>query len=588
MTHLDQLTEIQGDVFQPKLVAVGDRGIGIVLGDSIDPAIHQKINALCQRLEQSRPAGVLEWVPTYGALLIVYDPLATTVEALIEALLALLVARKVTTVTDEPVIEIPVCYGGDFGPDLEAVAAHTHLSVEEVVLRHTAPEYLIHMLGFTPGFPYLGGMDERLETPRLKTPRTKIPAGAVGIAGKQTGVYPSASPGGWQLIGQTPLKLFDASRAEPFLLRAGQKLKFVSITAEQFEALAMPTVDAVESVGTIQMGAPIFEVLQSGPLTTIQDLGRHGYRQYGVSSGGVMDTAACLRANALVGNEPDAAVLEMTFSGVALKVLKPCLVACCGATVPLCINGRAAAQNRSYWLHAGDELTMGAFESGLRSYLAVRGGFAGDRVMGSLSTDLKGGFGGLSGRKLSTGDLLFRDDQCQGTLEAGREQRVKTPTNDVAGIPAIRILRGPQAHLFTQEDLDALTAQPYQVTPECDRMGMRLSGATLSPIGGGDILSDGILPGAVQVPGHGQPIVMLADCQTTGGYAKIAQVITADLSKLAQLRPGESFSFEWVTLDKAQMLYNESQRLPKTIEIGLQWQLTVNGQAFEVEVEEME
>lgn len=574
---------------RPDLVPVGDCGLSIVFGQTIDPAIHRRIHALCQALDAARPTGVREWVPTYGALLLVYAPELTTFGALSQAVEGLLSELPAEGETQEgDMVEIPVCYGGDFGPDLEAVAAHTGLSAAEVIERHSAPTYLIHMLGFTPGFPYLGGMDEQLETPRLKKPRTKIPAGAVGIAGKQTGVYPSASPGGWQLIGQTPLKLFDPERKEPFLLKAGQQLKFKPIDTAQFKAMAA-AVSEKETNAQAGAESPVLEVLQQGALTTVQDSGRTGYRAFGVTAGGVMDRVSAGIANALVGNLPKAAVLEMTLAGGSFKVLTPCLAACSGGEAAVSVNGKPVPQHRSFWLCAGDVLQIGALTGGLRTYLAVRGGFEGSKVMGSRSTDLKGGFGGHYGRKLAAGDLLSLGSDCEGMLTEAKPQRLVADTlPEGKETEPIRVIAGPQAHLFSEADLDRFVSQTYQVTPECDRMGMRLSGEPLSPIGGGDILSDGILPGAVQVPGHGQPIIMLADCQTTGGYAKIAQVVTADLSKLAQFRPGESIRFEWVDLEQARVLYLESLEPPQIRPCGKQWQLTVNGQVFQVEVEEIQ
>jgi inhibitor of KinA len=199
----------------------------------------RRIAALGQQLARQPLPGLRETVPAYTTLTVFYDP-ACAYEQVAAELRAALAASEAAPAAPESlpeIVEIPVCYGGEYGPDLAAVAAHTELSASEVVARHAASTYLVHLLGFLPGFPYLGGLDARLATPRRASPRAQVPAGAVGIAGAQTGIYPLASPGGWQLIGRTPLRLFDPAWPEPTRLRAGQQLRFVPISAAEFLAL---------------------------------------------------------------------------------------------------------------------------------------------------------------------------------------------------------------------------------------------------------------------------------------------------------------------------------------------------------------
>ena len=201
---------------------VGDCALLAGFTQRIAPEIGAAVAALNSRVLAAKLPGVTETVPAFASLLVVYDPLVTDYD---------------TAAGEGRLVTIPVCYGGDFGPDLPFVAKHAGLTEAEVIALHTGREYRIYMLGFLPGFPYLGGLDERLFTPRLNTPRTAIPAGAVGIGGEQTGIYPIASPGGWQLIGRTPCKLFDPeSGALPYM--AGDRIKFEPITAAEFAALA--------------------------------------------------------------------------------------------------------------------------------------------------------------------------------------------------------------------------------------------------------------------------------------------------------------------------------------------------------------
>jgi KipI family sensor histidine kinase inhibitor len=214
---------------KPRLLRAGESCLVAEFGDRIDPAINARVQSLRRRLEEIHPEGLRECVPTYRSLAIYHNPLVLSPEALAERVETLLPECPGSAPEGGEGIEIPVCYGGDFGPDLAGLAEQVGLAPEEVVRRHTGPDYWCHMLGFTPGFAYLGGMDESIAAPRLSDPRTLIPAGSVGIAGKQTGLYPIDSPGGWRLIGRTPLKLFDPTAEDPILLDAGLWIRFVPV-----------------------------------------------------------------------------------------------------------------------------------------------------------------------------------------------------------------------------------------------------------------------------------------------------------------------------------------------------------------------
>lgn len=209
----------------PRYLPCGDSAVMVEFGEVIDPGINARLCSLAAAIADS-DLPVTDAAPAYASLLVCYDPLRISRRELVRALKKLdMGAGKAST--GSVLHKIPVYYGGENGPDMENVCRHTGLTPEEVVRLHSAPEYTVFMVGFLPGFPYLGGMDARLETPRLETPRTKIPAGSVGIGGKQTGIYPMPSPGGWQLIGRTDAVLFDAERQPPALLKAGDRIKFV-------------------------------------------------------------------------------------------------------------------------------------------------------------------------------------------------------------------------------------------------------------------------------------------------------------------------------------------------------------------------
>ena len=222
---------------RPTYLPAGDRALSIELGNAISRDISARVRALYMAIEEQAVPGVLELVPTYRAILVYYDPQVVTCAELVDNLEAL-EATQATALPSAPrVVEIPTVYGGEYGPDLEHVSQHCGLPEDEVVGIHTGTDYLIYMMGFTPGFPYLGGMSERIATPRLQTPRTIIPAGSVGIAEKQTGVYPIESPGGWQLIGRTPVRLFEPGRDPPVMVEAGDYLRFVPVTENIFQQL---------------------------------------------------------------------------------------------------------------------------------------------------------------------------------------------------------------------------------------------------------------------------------------------------------------------------------------------------------------
>lgn len=222
----------------PVFRLVGDRGLLVEYGDDISPEINHKVRAMALALDQEEPAGIIEVIPTYRSILIIYDPAVVELARLKEVLVNLENCLDKIEIPDPRTIEIPVLYGGSFGPDIDFVAKHNGLSVSEVIRVHSSQTYQIYMIGFTPGFPFLGGLPEKLHTPRLETPRPLVPAGSVGIANNQTGIYPVDSPGGWRLIGRTPLTLFNPLKKDPFLYCTGDRIRFVAISRGEYDHIA--------------------------------------------------------------------------------------------------------------------------------------------------------------------------------------------------------------------------------------------------------------------------------------------------------------------------------------------------------------
>ncbi len=239
-----------------KIKHVGDRAITVEFDNEISEKVNRQVDQLKKSVTENKLQGILALIPTYRALLIQYDPQVITFKSLNDRISALMDKINYTSVSSSKVYVIPVCYGDEFGPDIETVSKVNQLSQDEVIDIHSNADYRIYMLGFTPGFPYLGGMDKRIETPRLEKPRTKIYAGSVGIAGGQTGIYPIDSPGGWQIIGRTPLALFDKNKEQPFLLEAGAYIRFKPIDRG--------TYDAIEKKVASGNYTPVIEMIKKG------------------------------------------------------------------------------------------------------------------------------------------------------------------------------------------------------------------------------------------------------------------------------------------------------------------------------------
>jgi biotin-dependent carboxylase-like uncharacterized protein len=300
-------------------------------------------------------------------------------------------------------------------------------------------------------------------------------------------------------------------------------------------------------------------VLDPGLLTTVQDLGRPGYQRVGIPPSGPLDRGAFVLANRLVGNPDGAAGLELTLRGPRLEVRRECVVAVTGADMGVAVNGAAVATWTAVRLRRGDVVGFRMVTAGCRAYLAVAGGLALPPALGSRSTYLRGRLGGVEGRALQKGDALPLGSPAR-PLEALESRTVPEARRPAYGSEVeCRVILGPQDDRFTADGVEAFLAGPYDVTPQADRMGYRLSGPRIAHARGHDIISDGIPLGGIQVPGEGQPIVLLVDRQTTGGYTKIATVISVDIARLGQSRPGHRVRFRRVTLDEAHAAVREER-----------------------------
>ncbi len=537
----------------PRVAPVGDAAVTVEVGDAVDPALSARVRALDRSLADQPFAGFREAVPTYRALLVLYDPLAVSFADVRDDLLRRTGAPLAPSDAAARDVIVPARYGGDDGPDLADLARARGLSENAAVALHAGSCYTAFMLGFMPGFAYLGLVPPALETPRRATPRPRVRAGSIGIAGRQTGIYPTASPGGWNLIGRTSLRLFDAWRDPPSLILPGDRVRFVPVDVlpEQPETAPPPVGAALP---------PAVEVLDPGLLTTVQDGGRSGRRRLGVAAAGPMDVRSHRAANRALGNAPDAAALESAVAGPTLRFLAPIRFAVAGADLGAILE-RAdlgawpVPPRASVMARPGNVLTFAGRRSGCRAYVALGGGVAVPEVLGSRATDLGAGFGGVAGRALRGGDLLSVDSSRGTAREVDASQWVATDT------PTVRVVLGPQDDHFGDAARQTFLSATYSVVATSDRVGCRLAGPPVAHRGPAEIVSDGMVPGSVQVPPDGQPIVMMADAPTAGGYPKIATVATADLPLLAQLLPGEGrVRFAAVTVDEAQRALRDAAR----------------------------
>ena len=300
-------------------------------------------------------------------------------------------------------------------------------------------------------------------------------------------------------------------------------------------------------------------MLEPGILTTIQDRGRYGFSQFGVPPSGALDTFSFRVANLLVGNQEGEVCLETTIMGLKLKALREVVVAITGGDLSPTLNGESLEMWRTHLLIEGDVIKFKKVRAGCRAYLAVSGGFVVPKIMGSGSTYLSGKFGGLEGRALKRGDILYTFD-IQSPLS---KLSLLFPSDWIPPLEKevlLRVIPGPQNHHFTEKGFQTFCSSSYQVTPRCDRMGIRLEGPKIERRSDVEesIISESLISGAIQVPGDGKPIIILTEL-VTGGYTKIATVISTDLSKVAQLKPGDRIRFEPISIERAHLVLKKQE-----------------------------
>ncbi|MDA1040568.1 MAG: 5-oxoprolinase subunit PxpB [Planctomycetota bacterium] len=517
-----------------KCLSIGERAVALSLTGAAREGTIGRVRAIAEMLAAAKVPGVEDIVPTPGRVTVVFESDARAARASLEKVLTSAAAQAASATEHKAEThEIPVVYDG---PDLDAVCTAHHIDRHRFVTQHTEPDYTVEAIGFLPGFGYLAGLPDALATPRRVTPRVRVPAGAVGIGGRHTGVYPCASPGGWNLVGTSPVRLFDVTRSRPSLLAVGDRVRFLAVDGAPPRHEQPGASEPIESAP--QCAA--ITVVHPGLFTTVQDLGRRGYRALGVPLSGAVDGMSLRIANLLVGNRETAAGLECTLLGPTLRFERDATIAVVGAAFP------GLPPDRPVQVTAGTEIAFGHASVGCRGCLAVAGGVDVPMVLGSRSTLVVAGMGGHAGRPLRAGDQLMIGDAL----------RIRHASIPWVPIEARTARRSGVLRVIPDEDATwaapAIWSRSFRASSRSDRMGLRLDGEPLAcAVHVGSMTSVAVFPGSVQVPPDGCPIVLLADAQTIGGYPVIGQVIEADLPLAAQLRPGDDVRLLPTSIEEA-------------------------------------
>lgn len=469
-------------------------------------------------------------------------------------------------------LTIDVIYDGE---DLRTTAELLGISTEELITRHTQQRWLAAFGGFAPGFTYCVPATDsehqyEWDIPRRESPRTAVPAGAVALAGQFSAVYPRTSPGGWQLLGHTTTPMWDTHAEPPALLQPGDTLNYravresATLTGPASDSATEPAAQDSAAQNNIQQhGTPTFTVKNPGLQTLFQDAGRRGMGDMGVNHSGALDRSSAWTANDVLGN-PSTAVVVENIGGLTVEASRDVAICVTGARASLSVDARRHQLATPVLVRAGQTVSIEPEStpgSGLRSYLAVRGGFATETTLDSASTDI---LSGLGPAPVATGDVLAaHEGQSHVAVSAATDNPLVTGR-------ALRVIAGPRDDWFATGELQRFCSTDWTVTGQSNRVGLRLALPEGGPAGveqeehGGaqqqdasslrrdnhdELASEGMVGGSVQVPPNGLPVVFLADHPVTGGYPVIATVIDSDLDAAGQLAPGDTVRFQLVDPD---------------------------------------
>jgi|GEM_PF-211125 len=530
------------------------------------------VHALTHILFENQPEWVLDIIPGIETLLIRYDFKQRTPEEVrtlakleMDHLLQhFLPTLEIASSINNQIHTMRICYDERVAPDLVTSAAQCKLSTREFIELHKHSHFTVDIVGFMPGFAYCSGLNPQLKLPRLKSPRAAVPAGSVAIAGLQTAIYPQATPGGWNLIGKCPDTLFDVNRNPPGLFMPGDHIQIKEITFAELREIEAAVTTSKQKLAAVQghEQKPFdLEIVNAGTLSTIQDFPRYGLMHWAVSPGGTADQAALQLANALVGNALDAAALEITSIGPRLLFHRAAIIAWIGGSCKVRINGQLTPGNRPVWIAAGSKVEFAEIELGYRLILAIRGGIDTPTIL-----DRKGSYlsANIGPKRLQKGGGLKLLPYSQGEIEPALRALAKKSTGQhypkwsihspyVANknIEMIDALPGLHLQQLSKKEQALFWQTVWTISPQSNRMGMRLQGDFTLKTPFPEIASQGMMLGTVQLPASGEPIIMMAEHQTTGGYPRLAEVIRSAQTKLAQLKPGQQLRLNPVSLNEA-------------------------------------
>ncbi|MFT4281956.1 5-oxoprolinase/urea amidolyase family protein [Microbacterium sp.] len=508
----------------PLIRPMGDRALLVEL-----PSLEQVLAAR-KAIAASQPPPVLDIVPAARTVLVIVDggpsALAATHRWIEETLAG--APAHVLPRSGAPV-DLPVVYDGE---DLVELATELGTTPDALAARHAAASWTVAFTGFAPGFGYLVSADWPFRISRRSTPRTRVPAGSVAVAGEFSGAYPRDTPGGWRLIGTTSARLFDPAAPVPTLLAPGDRVRFVPSRA--LSAAAAPV-----TVREAARRPPVasFRVRDPGLRATVQDQGRTGHVADGIAPSGAFDRTALRTANRLVGNDERAAGVEIALGGWRAVAEDDLWFAVAGGWGPVLLDGRPVDPYQAHLWRGGVELRIDRLDHGAYAYLAVRGGIAVPDVAGSRATDTLAGVGP---EPLRAGDVVPVGEDARQPVPALPLAPWGPPVDDVV---EVALAAGPRADRFVPAALPLLFEAVWTVSHEVDRVGLRLDGPALERRDDAELPSEGMVPGALQVPPSGRPVILGPDAPVTGGYPVIAVVTDATRDLLARARPGTRLRF---------------------------------------------
>ncbi|WP_304270956.1 urea amidolyase family protein [Pseudoglutamicibacter cumminsii] len=539
-----------GAVASPRMMRVGFSGLLLEFDDTASRM------AWNREIQRDPVHGMVDSVMAAESILLTFvDPVALMLAGMS------LQGRDPEPLAEDAarLVTIPVVYDGE---DLAHAAELAGLSVDALIDAHTRIDWLADFAGFAPGFMYLKPRDLKgapvIEVPRRDSPRTRVPEGSVALAGQQSAVYPQPTPGGWQLIGSTAERMWDVDREQPSLLVPGDTVRFEAVRehATVTSAGAGADVDAVAADDTDVADDVVARIVvdATGPQALIQDVGRPAVGSLGVGQAGAADVWGLAEANNAVGNHAGAAAVEFLLGNAKFTAQDDVTLALGGAVGPAQImqDGKPVGEapvGEAFELAAGATLQIGFTTEGMRGYLAVKGGFAAEEVLGSRSTDT---MSGLGPKPLAAGDVLGVLAPADGGAEEQTDDVIEPVKYPIAGeVTVLRYSPGPRDDWFGPEGLEHFEEAVWEVSTESNRVGARLKPADgaepLKRIRSGELATEGMVTGALQVPPNGEPVLFLADHPVTGGYPVIGVVLEADIRLAAQLPPGSLVQFERVS-----------------------------------------